>query len=239
MIKADQDVPCLVEFNAAAANDAPFMHQVKLPAGSIATFDMGYMNYEVFSNWTKQGVTFVTRIKKSAVYEVVKENPISNNQSSLGVLKDQVIILGHNHRYKPTRIQARLIYFYDKSQNRHFEFITNNEGFAPATIAEIYKRRWQIETLFKRIKQNYPLQYFLGDNENAIKIQIWCALIADLLLKYIQKTVKRKWAFSNLASMIRLHLMTYIHLMKFLADPEKVLNKVRRKKDPNWTLFPT
>lgn len=239
LIKADQDVPCLVEFNAAAANDAPFMHQVKLPAGSIATFDMGYMNYEVFSNWTKQGVTFVTRIKKSAIYEVIKENPISNNQSSLGILKDQVIILGHNHRYKPNRIQARLIYFYDKIQNRHFEFITNNEGFAPATIAEIYKKRWQIETLFKRIKQNYPLQYFLGDNENAIKIQIWCALIADLLLKYIQRTVKRKWAFSNLASMIRLHLMTYIHLMKFLADPEKVLNKVRRKKEPNWTLFPT
>jgi IS4 transposase len=103
------------------------------------------------------------------------------------------------------------------------------------TIANIYKRRWQIECLFKRLKQNYPLKYFLGDNENAIKIQIWSALITDLLIKVVKEKVKRKWSFSNIAAMIRLHLMTYIYLIKFLQNPEKAL---RKYSNPNH-IFPT
>ena len=95
---------------------------------------------------------------------------------------------------------------------------------APFTIASIYQKRWQIEVLFKRIKQNYPLKYFLGDNENAIKVQIWCALIVDLLMKVIHKQIKRKWAFSNMVSMIRLHLLTYIDLKRFLNDPDAIIN---------------
>ena len=88
-------------------------------------------------------------------------------------------------------------------------------------IAMIYKKRWQIELLFKQLKQNFPLNYFLGDNENAIKIQIWCTLIVNLLLSVIHRKLKRKWAFSNLASFCRLHLFNYIHLLKFLENPEK------------------
>jgi IS4 transposase len=88
-------------------------------------------------------------------------------------------------------------------------------------IALIYKKRWQIELLFKQLKQNFPLKYFLGDNENAIKIQIWCTLIVNLLLTVIRKQLKRKWSFSNLASFCRLHLFNYIHLMNFLENPEK------------------
>ena len=110
-------------------------------------------------------------------------------------------------------------------EKRTFEFLTNNLEFSPLTIAQIYQRRWQIETLFKRIKQNYPLRNFLGDNENAIRIQVWCALIADLLLKIVSKQIKRAWSFSNLASMIRLHLMTYINLRRFLNGPEKALKE--------------
>ena len=87
-------------------------------------------------------------------------------------------------------------------------------------------KRWQIESLFKRMKQNYPLKYFLGDSENAIKIQIWCSLIADLLLKIVKKAVAVKWSFSNLAAMVRLHLMTYIDLFNFLKSPEKSLLKI-------------
>lgn len=88
-------------------------------------------------------------------------------------------------------------------------------------IALIYKKRWQIELLFKELKQNFPLKFFLGDSENTIKIQIWCVLIVNLLLIIVQKKVKRKWALSNLASFCRLHLFNYIHLMKFLENPEK------------------
>ena len=109
-----------------------------------------------------------------------------------------------------------------------------------STIANIYKKRWQIECLFKRLKQNYPLKYFLGDNENAIKIQIWSALITDLLIKIVKDKVKRKWSFSNIAGMIRLHLMTYIHLIRFLQNPEKALIKYRLPiLNHQQSLFPT
>ncbi len=101
-------------------------------------------------------------------------------------------------------------------------------------IASLYKKRWQIELLFKRMKQNYPLKYFLGDSSNAIKIQIWCTLIADLLLKIIKKGAAAKWSFSNLAAMIRLHLMTYIDLAGFLKSPEKALMKVFIKSKQDY-----
>ena len=99
-----------------------------------------------------------------------------------------------------------------------------------STIAQLYQRRWQIETLFKRLKQNNQLTYFLGDNENAIRIQIWCALIGDLIIKLIQKRVKRSWAFANLSSMLRIHLMTYTSLISFLENPEKLLMTAKPSK---------
>ena len=97
-------------------------------------------------------------------------------------------------------------------------------------IALIYKQRWQIELLYKQLKQNFPLRYFLGDNENAIKIQIWCTLITNLLLTVINKKLKRKWSFSNLTSFCRLHLFNYINLIKFLENPEKDWIKTESKQ---------
>ena len=91
----------------------------------------------------------------------------------------------------------------------------------PDMIAALYKIRWQIELLFKQLKGNFPLKYFLGDNENAIKIQIYCALIVNLLLTVVQKRLKRCWAFSNLVSFCRIHLFNYLHLMRFLENPER------------------
>jgi transposase len=172
--------------------------------------------------WTSKGVSWVTRLRQLSAVELVGENPISENQASHGILKDSRVIMGHPHK-RITKVHARLITYHDSKQQRTFQFLTNNLKLSALTIAEIYRHRWQIEILFKRIKQNYPLRNFLGDNENAIRIQIWCALIADLLLKIIQKQVKRVWSFANLSSMIRLHLMTYISLWSFLNQPEKML----------------
>ena len=103
-------------------------------------------------------------------------------------------------------------------------------------IAAIYKLRWQIELLFKQLKQNFPLKYFLGDNENAIKIQIYCVLIVNLLLTVVQKQVKRHWAFSNLVSFCRIHLFNYLHLMRFLENPDKDWLKTRQNLE-QLTLF--
>lgn len=110
-----------------------------------------------------------------------------------------------------------------------YEFLSNNFRMKAETIAKLYQNRWQIELLFKRMKQNYPIKYFLGDSENAIQIQIWCSLIADLILKIIKKGAAAKWSFSNLAAMVRPHLMTYIDLGSFLRSPEKALMKMVAK----------
>lgn len=175
---------------------------------------------------------------KAASYRLQTEKTISQAQKVQGVRADQLVLPGHHSHNNITRLKVRLVKYYDHESDREFTFVTNNFRFAPRTIADIYRRRWQIEALFKRIKQNYPIKYFLGDNANAIQIQIWCSPIADLLLKYIRKQVKRKWAFANLSSMIRLHLINYIHLQKFLNNPEKATIEVS-KTSATLPLFPT
>src|SRR5690606_242899 len=197
-----------------------------------------YKNYKMFRRFTNEKITWVTRKTESAVFSIQESLPINPSQQHKGVTKDQIGILGHNHRTHTT-VKARLIHFTDPTTGKEFQFLTNNTKLAAATIALIYKKRWQIEMLFKRIKQNYPLKNFLGDSENAIKIQIWCALIADLLIKLIKAMAGKKWSFSNLSSVIRIHLMTYIDLFAFLKNPEKALRQRVIEATPMWTLFPT
>jgi len=113
---------------------------------------------------------------------------------------------------------------------RLFVYVTNLFEIRADLIVALYKIRWQIELLFKQLKQNFPLRYFLGDNENAIKIQIWCALIANLLLTVVMKKVTRPWAFSNIVSFCKRHLFNYIRLLKFLENPEKDWEKELMEK---------
>lgn len=222
LIDASDDVAIQVSFTAASANDMTFLQQINLEAGSFIVFDKGYVDYSQYQRLTDEGVFFVTRQKKDASYAVTAANPISMEAREVGVIADRMIVLGTRTHRKKVRLLSRQITFYDKDKDRTFEFLTNNLSLSAQQIADLYKKRWQIELLFKRIKQNFPLKYFLGDNENAIKIQIWCAFIADLLIKLVQARLKRKWAFSNLRSIIRLHLMSYIHLFDFLNNPERL-----------------
>jgi len=236
LIRSDQDVPCMVRFSASAANDMLFLKDIHLPEGSVVVFDKGYNDYTAFNRFTKQGVSWVTRLHKHLVYKKLADRAVTELQQQKGVTHDQEIIVGAAYKPKKPKVRARLVTFIDSESGKSFEFLTNNFKMAPSTIAAIYKKRWQIELLFKRIKQNYPLKYFLGDSENAIKIQIWCALIADLLLKIIRKGAKAKWSFSNLSAMVRLHLMTYINLFHFLKHPEKALLK-KITSEPNAPLL--
>jgi hypothetical protein len=227
LINAADDVPLKVSFTAASANDMPFLKEINLQAGSFIIFDKGYVNYAQYERFCQEGVFFVTRQKKDARYTVSSINVLSKQSQALGVMEDKLLIQGTRTQRESIKLRVRLVTFYDKASGRTFEFLTKNLSLPPETIADLYKKRWQIETLFKRIKQNFPLKYFLGDNENAIKIQIWCAFIADLLIKLVQVQLKRRWAFSNLSSIIRLHLMSYIDLFGFLNNLEKlsIVNK--------------
>ena len=131
---------------------------------------------------------------------------------------------------KESKLELLKIRFYDRVLKREFEFLTNLFEMKADLVAAIYKLRWQIELLFKQLKQNFPLKYFLVDNEKAIKIQIYCVLIANLLMTVIQKSLKRLWAFSNLVSFFKMHLFNYINLISFLENPEKDCQKLISNK---------
>jgi IS4 transposase len=153
-------------------------------------------------------------------YSKKSSKDIDQSLASKGIFRDELITLGY-HQAKTQQVEARLIAYHDRQSGQFLDFITNDFNSDPLTITELYRRRWDIEGLFKRLKQNMPLNYFLGENQNAIRIQIWCALIADLLLNTISKLVKRQWAFSTLTSLVRLHLFNYLNLYSFLENPDK------------------
>lgn len=226
LVRAKDNLPCFIRLTHGKKSDNSFLPLVKLPEGSIVVMDKGYRNYQQLISWNEQKIIWVSRLNARAVYKVVKLNDLNSHQQSQGVHQDAVIELGNPETIAINPVQkARLITFYDGATDKHLYFITNDFKFSASTIAGIYKRRWQIELLFKRIKQNFQLHYFLGDNENAIRIQLWCTFIADLLVKIIKDQVdkKKKWSMANLASLIRLHLGTYINLLEFICNPDKAL----------------
>ena len=220
IINVDETVPKVVWFTSAATHDHVLLEKLKLSPDKIYVFDKGYNDYRSFMKFGEHKTGFVTRIKDNAVYKTLKENKIEDCIHS-GVQEDTIIELTVKQEDSEKKLKLRKVVFYDRILKREFEFLTNLFDFRADMIAGLYKIRWQIELLFKQLKQNFPLKYFLGDNENAIKIQIYCALIVNLLMTVIQKRLKRPWAFSNLVSFCKIHLFNYIHLLNFLENPER------------------
>jgi transposase len=239
IIKADENVPFLIRYSEAVRHDHTFLKEVHhLPKGSIITFDKGYVDYAQYEKFTKCSIWYVTRLKDNAIYEARQEYEISDDADS-GVLKDEEVVLYYGEK-KEDEHKARRIAYWDSENCRLFEFIANNFELRAEKIALIYKRRWQIELLFKQLKQNFPLKYFLGDNENAIEIQIWSAMLANLLITLVKSRLKRSWAFSNLVSIIRQQLMNYINIYAFLEDPEGCWRAIIIENKTNYqnSLFP-
>lgn len=239
LIKADEHVPCLIRYSEATKHDHMFLQDAQnLPSGSIITFDKGYVDYEMYETFTSKSIWYVTRLKDNALYKARKEFDIPDDADS-GVLKDEEVVLLYG-KNKSQEHKARRIAYWDSENERLFEFITNNMELPAEKIAYIYRKRWQIELLFKQLKQNFPLKYFLGDNENAIEIQIWAAMLANFLISLIRSKVKRSWAFSNMVSIVRRQLMNYINIYAFLENPEKCwLMQIQNEKNKYQnSLFP-
>jgi hypothetical protein len=221
VINADEKVPNLIWYTSAATHDHVLLAKLKLDPNTIYVFDKGYNDYQAWYRFTEGETGFVTRLKDNAVYESVLEYDIPEKIHP-GVIKDEIIRVAviRGDGTKRT-LKLRRVVFWDDAGKRLFVYITNLFDLRADLIVALYKLRWQIELLYKQLKQNFPLRYFLGDNENAIKTQIWCALITNLLLMVVMKSVKRKWAFSNIVSFTRLHLFNYISLFRFLENPER------------------
>lgn len=242
MIDAAHNLPCFSVLTEAKHHDLVFLQQLNVPAGSMVIFDRAYTNFKQFQAWTEQKTTWITRQKNDASFQVEKVKPLTDKAIKAGVLSDELVILGRpSNRNKIPLIKARRIIFKDPITNKELIFITNDRKTTPQRIAELYKKRWQIELLFKRIKQRYPLRYFLGDNPNAVQIQVWCMLLCDMLVQAVlvsvNKMTKRKWSYANLAGMIKHHLMTYIKLIPFLLEPEKALIGYQPPDNFQTTLF--
>lgn len=235
VINVDETVPKLLWFTEAATHDHILLEKLKMDANTIYVFDKGYNDYKAFKKFNDNQTGFVTRIKDNAVYETIQANEIDEHIHS-GVLEDQIIEITVKENSTESKLKLRKIRFYDRVLKREFEFLTNLFEMRADLVSAIYKLRWQIELLFKQLKQNFPLKYFLGDNENAIKIQIYCALIANLLMTVIQKSLKKSWAFSNLVSFCKIHLFNYIHLIKFLENPDKDWQKIKIEQ-LQYTMF--
>ena len=231
VIHANEGVACDVQFTSAATNDSLMLAPKHYSHNEIMAMDQAYINYAKFEELTDRGVVYVTKMKKNLNCEVLVDCMHQNFQG-LMEYREQVVVF----RKGNINHIARIITYVDirkGKQPRPVSLLTNDFDMPFETIVAIYRRRWQIESLFKQIKQNFPLRYFYGESANAIKIQIWVTLIANLLLSVLQSTLQRHWSFSGLATMIRIVLMYYLHLEKFLNQPDADLyNMLANASEP-------
>ena len=224
VIHANEGVPCDVQFTSAATNDSFMLAPNHYKHNEITAMDRAYINYAKFEELTDRGVVYVTKMKKRLSYEILVD---FIHQKSQGVMeyREQIVVFRKGNINHIARIITYVDIKKDK-QPKPISLLTNDFDMPLETIISIYRRRWQIESLFKQIKQNFPLRYFYGESANAIKIQIWVTLIANLLLSLLQSTLKRRWSFSGLATMVRIVLMYYLNLEKFFNQPDADLNKM-------------
>lgn len=229
LIDAVQSVGRFVKITAAKVHDKNFLKSLELVSHSMVVFDRAYNYYHQFALWTQNQVFFVTRLKKNAAYSVIEvKRSHYRKKGQAKVLGDEVIELeycpedenGAKQTKSKKRIRLRKVCYQDE-QGRYFEFLTNNFEITAEEVAFLYKKRWGIELLFKKMKQNFQLHYFYGESENAIYTQVWCTLIAQLLLTVVQKMAQAKKAFSVVASLVRLHLISMLDVFELLRGTKR------------------
>ena len=209
-------LPVFAQITPGEVHEVNVAQQLHFPAGSIVVVDRGFTDYSLFCRWSEEGVYFVTRQKANAVYEVVEKRKIPRKG---GILSDEIIRFTGWQAKRDCPHRLRRVTYHHSASDKTLTFLTNHLHFGPTTIARIYKDRWQIELFFKALKQNLKIKTFVGTSANALKIQIWTALIAMLLLKYLQLRSRLNWALSNLVALLRWNLFTYRDLWTWVDNP--------------------
>jgi len=216
LLDHDDYLPRYVLITEARRSDVKMADAFPLNPGSIVVMDRGYNDYALFGKWTDEGIYFVTRLKDNAAYEVLEQGPVPANRN---IRSDQLIQFTGEKAQRDCPSLLRRVTVWDAVNQREIVLLTNLQEFGATTIAAIYKDRWEIELFFKALKQNLKVKTFVGTSENALRIQIWTALITILLLKWLHHLSKAKWSLSNLASMLRMNLFTYRDLTAWLDNP--------------------
>ncbi|NCD13458.1 MAG: IS4 family transposase [Epsilonproteobacteria bacterium] len=226
LIDAMQSVGKFVKITAAKVHDKNFLKEIELLSHSMIVFDRAYNYYHQFAVWTQKNIYFVTRLKKNATYTVIKT--LSKHKKVKGkaiVLGEEIIEItytpedenGKKKIRERESVRLKKVCYQDE-QNRYYEFLSNSIESTGEEIAFLYKKRWGIELLFKKMKQNFQLHYFYGESVNAIYTQVWCTLIAQLLLTVIQKIAATKKAFSIVATLVRIHLISMLDVFELLRS---------------------
>ena len=234
VIHANEGVPSDIRFTSAATNDSFMLKPSSLSKGDIIAMDRAYIDYEKFEQLTEKQVIYVTKMKKSLKYEILGDTIYQTPEGVMEVRVQEVRFTKKKQGGETILHNARIITYVDVRKHKLISLLTNDMEFDPSEIIEIYRRRWEIELLFKQIKQNFPLRYFYGESANAIKIQIWVTLIANLLLMVMQKQLQRAWSFSGLATMVRITLMEYVDFYSLFNFPEKDWEDILAKTEQRF-----
>jgi IS4 transposase len=220
LLDHDGYLPSFAVITEGKVADVKVVSEFHFTPGTIVVDDRGYNDYDLFGRWTAQGVYFVTRMKDNAVYEVVGERKVPQNRY---ILKDELIELRGLKAIEKCPYPLRRIEAYDPETDKVLVFLTNQLELGSTTIAAVYKDRWQMEIFFKALKQNLKIKTFVGTSANAVKIQIWTALIAMLILRFLQLRSQFHWSLSNLVALLRMNLFTHRDLWAWLNKPFDVL----------------
>lgn len=216
LLDHDGYLPVYAHLSEGNVHELRVAKSLHFPKGSVVVMDRAYVDYRQFAHWTKAGIFFVTRLKENANYWDFEDRPVPKNSN---VLKDQLIRLNPITAGAPCREDLRLVTVWDERNQCEVRLLTNQMHFGASTIAAIYRERWQIELFFKALKQNLKIKTFVGTSANAVRIQIWTALIAILLLKILQFKSTFGWALSNLVALLRWNLFTYRNLWEWINRP--------------------
>ena len=216
LLDHDGYLPVYAHLSEGNVHELRVAKSLHFPKGSVVVMDRAYVDYRQFARWTKAGIFFVTRLKENANYWDFEDWPLPKNSN---VLKDQLIRLNPITAGAPCQEDLRLVTVWDERNQCEVRLLTNQMHFGASTIAAIYRERWQIELFFKALKQNLKIKTFVGTSANAVRIQIWTALIAILLLKILQFKSTFGWALSNLVALLRWNLFTYRNLWEWINRP--------------------
>jgi hypothetical protein len=213
LLPLDSMVPELIWMSPGSENDKNFLGQLEVEKGIIYIFDKGYVNYSVYKDWTTNGTFYVTRLNDNAVFEKETE-VISEVHEYLwgGVILDQIIVL----KKGSTHLKARLVTYKDPLSGKVLRFISNLFDYQSQTIVMLYKNRWEIEVIFKQLKQNFELAHFYSDSSEGIKTQIWIALIANLIFSIIHRKIKQCEQFTTLVAMARANMVSFVCLISIV-----------------------
>src|SRR6476620_4135670 len=219
MLDHDGFLPVFANITDGKRADVMVGREMIFPPGSVVVFDRGYIDYEWFRKLSQRGVFFVTRLKKNCHYRVVEQR-----RAVRGIIRDELVEVSdrykeeRNKNYVPLRLR-RVEVAAEEPGKPNLVFFSNYLELGATTISRIYKDRWQIELFFKALKQNLKIKTFIGTSSNAIHIQLWTALIAMLIVRYLKLKSACVPSLSNLFAMLRFHLFAYRDLWEWLRKP--------------------